>query len=372
MTILSQQINADGQGNLPHGARPRIHCVDLFCGLGGLTHGLLRGGIRVVAGVDVDPDCRFAYETNNGAQFVQRSVRDLTGPELIDLFGESERRLLAGCAPCQPFSTYSQKTRKNRDDPKWDLAVDFGRLVSETVPDLVTMENVPQLQDHPVFTEFLESLTGYSVWHGIVECAQYCVPQTRKRLVLLASRLGPINLIGPSDPEMTEVTVRSAIGHLPPIAAGEADQADRLHTSSRLSELNLRRIRASLPGGTWRDWDQSLLAACHKKVSGETYPSVYGRMQWDAPAPTITTQCFGYGNGRFGHPEQDRAISLREAAILQTFPEHYQFLAAGERPRFSKFGRLIGNAVPVRLGEVVAASILEHLANFDAQAISPR
>lgn len=347
--------------------KPEVRCIDLFCGLGGLTHGLQKGGVQVVAGIDVDPDCRFAYEANNrGAKFVERSVRDLSGQELTDLFGHSGMRLLAGCAPCQPFSTYSRKARKTKADPKWDLASEFGKLVVETQPDLVTMENVPQLKDHPVFDDFLGSLTGYSVWHGVVECDKYGVPQTRKRLVLLASRLGPIHLVPPT--ASGGATVRSAIGHLRPLSAGDTDPRDRLHTSSRLSPINLRRIRASKPGGTWRDWDATLLAKCHTKATGESYPSVYGRMEWDAPAPTITTQCFGFGNGRFGHPEQDRAISLREAAILQTFPDDYRFLAPGERPNFSKFGRLIGNAVPVRLGEVIANSVLEHIASFDAHA----
>jgi DNA (cytosine-5)-methyltransferase 1 len=371
MTSRSYAGAVDGiLGTTQAVAHSRVRCVDLFCGLGGLTHGLLRGGIQVVAGVDVDPDCRFAYEVNNGAKFVNRSVRDLSAVDLSNLFGESEHRLLAGCAPCQPFSTYSRKARKGRSsDPKWNLAADFGRLVQEAQPDFVTMENVPQFQDDCVFGVFLDSLAGYSVWFGIVECAQYHVPQARKRLVVLASRLGPIKLIDPPEVDVNVSTVRSAIGHLRRISAGEADAGDRLHASSRLSELNLRRIQASKPGGTWRDWEPSLRADCHKKESGETYPSVYGRMDWDAPAPTITTQCFGYGNGRFGHPEQDRAISLREAAILQTFPETYRFLADGERLCFSKLGRLIGNAVPVRLGEVVAASILEHLAELDAQTV---
>ena len=120
-----------------------------------------------------------------------------------------------------------------------------------------------------------------------------------------------------------------------------------------LSELNLRRIRASKPGGTWRDWSAELQAACHQRESGETYPSVYGRMEWGKVAPTITTQCFGYGNGRFGHPDQNRAISLREAAMLQTFPEDYRFVSDGSPVRFNALGRLIGNAVPVLLGEII-------------------
>jgi DNA (cytosine-5)-methyltransferase 1 len=149
------------------------------------------------------------------------------------------------------------------------------------------------------------------------------------------------------------------------LIAGGSDPNDSLHRASSLSKLNLERIKASKPGGSWRDWDKSLLAECHRKQSGKTYPGVYGRMEWDTPAPTITTQCFGYGNGRFGHPEQDRAISLREAAILQTFPEDYCFLPHTERISFSRIGRMIGNAVPVRLGEVIALSILSHLRNYD-------
>ncbi len=335
--------------------------VDLFCGVGGLTHGLIKGGVRVVAGVDLDPQCRFPYEKNNDSIFIKQDVNQLSGNKLADLFGDAKLRLLAGCAPCQPFSTYSRKGRQVRNDTKWGLVSDFGRLVKETQPDFVTMENVPQLLDHQVFKDFLEDLEGYEIWYRVVECVHYGVPQTRRRLVLIASQLSSIELLPPNSSENRDVTARQAISNLPALAAGCSDPNDPLHTASSLSELNLRRIKASKPGGTWRDWDESLLAQCHRKKSGQTYPSVYGRMEWDAPSPTITTQCFGYGNGRFGHPEQDRAISLREAAILQTFPKNYCFLAPGEHVRFEKLGRLIGNAVPVRIGEIVAQSLLEHL-----------
>ncbi|MGB7441197.1 MAG: DNA cytosine methyltransferase [Coleofasciculaceae cyanobacterium] len=338
-----------------------ICCIDLFCGVGGLTHGLIKGGVRVIAGVDIEPQCRFPYEKNNNSIFIERDVNRLTGKELADIFCNSKLRLLAGCAPCQPFSTYSRKGSRVSNDTKWGLVSDFGRLVGETQPDFVTMENVPQLLEHKVFKDFIEDLKGYDIWHSVVDCVRYGVPQTRRRLVLIASRLGKIELLPPNVSKNHSATVRQAISNLPALTAGRSDQNDPLHTSSSLSELNLRRIKASKPGGTWRDWDESLLAQCHRKKSGQTYPSVYGRMEWDAPSPTITTQCFGYGNGRFGHPEQDRAISLREAAILQTFPEDYCFLAPGEQVRFSKLGRLIGNAVPVRIGEVIAESLLAHL-----------
>jgi len=337
--------------------------VDLFCGLGGLTHGLSKGGIAVVAGIDIDEECRFPFEANNSSKFIRRDIHDMKGDDLRALWPKNSTTLLAGCAPCQPFSTYSRKGRKKRNDTKWDLVADFARLIDEARPDLVTMENVPQLLDHPVFTRFVQSLSGYKTWHKVIECADFGVPQTRKRLVLLASRLGAINLsMSCFLNEQRRPTVRSAISHLPHLSAGQTDTRDSLHSACRLSPLNLRRIRASKPGGTWRDWDHSLVAKCHRKKTGDTYPSVYGRMEWDAPAPTITTQCFGYGNGRFGHPEQNRAITLREAAVLQTFPENYRFVPHGERVRFNVLGRLIGNAVPVRLGEVVARSFLEHVA----------
>ena len=345
-----------------------ITCVDLFCGIGGLTHGLIRGGVRVVAGVDIDLESRFPYEQNNDATFIERDVRQLTGSDLHAMWDGGKHTLLAGCAPCQPFSSYSRKGRQSREDSKWDLLSDFGRLVREARPDFVTMENVPQLLNHEVFSEFRDSLADYHVWHEIVECAQYRIPQTRKRLVLLASRLGPIALASPSAIDRrAKATVREAISHLPPLTAGGSDPHDVLHTACTLSDLNLRRIRASRPGGTWRDWDLALIARCHRKPSGDTYPSVYGRMEWDAPSPTITTQSFGYGNGRFGHPDQDRAITLREAAILQTFPADYQFVPNGRPVRFSVLGRLIGNAVPVRLGEIIAKTLEKHMSLYAAK-----
>lgn len=341
-----------------------LSCVDLFCGLGGLTHGLFKRGITVTKGIDLDPDCRHPYEANNGAQFIQQDISELTTSDLAEMFSKGSIRVLAGCAPCQPFSTYSQKGRSVRVDSKWNLLLQFGRLARELQPEIVTMENVPQLLDHPVFEDFLSALEGYSIWRGIVDCDKYGIPQTRKRLVLLASKLGEIRLLTPKEFGCAPTTVRDVISHLPQIEAGKSVCEDPLHISPKLSELNMRRIRASKAGGTWRDWDKALLAPCHKRLSGQTYPSVYGRMDWDKPAPTITTQCFGFGNGRFGHPEQDRAISLREAAILQTFPDDYEFVPPGKRTRFNTIGRLIGNAVPVRLGELVADSIQKHIASL--------
>jgi len=347
-----------------------IACVDLFCGLGGLTHGLSRGGVRVIAGIDVDPECRFPYEANNDARFLELDVQKVTGDHLRALWKEVNGdfyTLLAGCAPCQPFSTYGRhKDRQPSSKAKWNLVTGFGRLVGETRPDFVTMENVPQLVNHEVFQDFILALRDYWVWWEVIDCLKYNVPQTRKRLVLVASRLGPIGLVLPTRSSKSPAkgpTVRASIAHLKPLRAGESDPDDPLHSACKLSQLNLSRIRSSIPGGTWRDWPPSLIAKCHEKISGGTYPGVYGRMEWDAPGPTITTQSFGYGNGRFGHPEQDRAITLREAAILQSFPSTYRFLPKNEKVRFSVLGRLIGNAVPVQIGAMVAQSLIDHLSS---------
>lgn len=338
-----------------------VACVDLFCGAGGLTHGLLLEGVPVVAGFDVDSACRYPYEANNlGARFIEEDVKNVTPAQLRKLYGDAKIRILAGCAPCQPFSTYSQRY-DTLTSPRWPLLYQFARLVKSVRPDIVTMENVPLVEKHAVFDDFVNTLRklGYEVWQGVVDCTQYGLPQTRRRMVILASLFGPIELIAPTHKK--PLSVRNVIGNLSSLEAGNADQGDPLHTSSRLSDLNVERIRASRPGGTWRDWPEHLVAACHRKYTGRTYPGVYGRMAWDCPSPTITTQFFGFGNGRFGHPEQDRAISLREGAILQGFPKNYAFVADGDVVRFKALGRMIGNAVPVTLGKIIGRSITKHL-----------
>ena len=336
--------------------------VDVFCGAGGLSHGFMLEGFDVRAGIDIDASCRHAYEHNNGARFIEKNIADVRSAEVSALFAEGQLRILVGCAPCQPFSPYSRK----RTDDKWRLLGEFARLVRETQPDVLSMENVPRLANFhggELLRGFLRDLedAGYAVWSRVVDCAAYGVPQTRQRLVVLASRVGPIALVPPTHKPGSYRTVRDAIADLPPIAAGKSAADDPLHRASRLSAVNLARIRAAKPGQTWRDWDASLVADCHRKDSGRWYQSVYGRMSWEAPAPTITTQCNGFGNGRFGHPEQDRAISLREAALLQTFPRDYQFFAPDECWTISSAARSIGNAVPVALARAVARSVARTL-----------
>jgi DNA (cytosine-5)-methyltransferase 1 len=348
----------------------KIKGIDLFCGAGGLTRGLEAAGINVVTGVDIDPACEYPFTANNRAAFLLKSVEEIKASDFTDALSGASLTLLAGCAPCQPFSTYSQG-KATPADKRWNLLSQFARLVKEMNPDLVTMENVPLLQKQAVFAKFVAALEGdgFSVFHKIVDCADYGVPQHRQRLVLLASKHGPIEMIAPTVRAEFYETVRDAIEELAPLKAGETCSDDPLHQSSELSPLNLKRIRASKAGGTWRDWEKGLVAACHKKKSGKTYPSVYGRMSWDEPSPTMTTQFYGFGNGRFGHPHQNRAISLREGAILQSFPPNYKFVEKGEPVYIKTIGRLIGNAVPVNLGKAIGKSIIRHVKNLEAPQV---
>lgn len=343
--------------------QPLIGVVDLFSGIGGLTCGIRQAGLNVIAGIDTEAACQYAYESNNKpARFIKQSVEDLTGDDLNELFGSHRYKVLVGCAPCQAFSKYTNLSIKEKKR-KWSLLHHFARLIEESSPDVVSMENVRELEDYDVFDEFVDRVRRHyeHVSYSVVNCLDYGVPQTRKRLVLFASKLGPISIVPPFVSPSEYRTVEATIGHLPPLVAGGQDEHDPMHKACRLEPLNYKRIQASRPGGTWRDWPAHLRADCHKAESGETYPSVYGRMEADKPAPTMTTQFFGYGNGRFGHPVQDRAISLREGALIQSFPHNYKFAPKGHPLPYAATGRMIGNAVPVRLGEAIGLTILEHI-----------
>ncbi|NBE43885.1 DNA (cytosine-5-)-methyltransferase, partial [Escherichia coli] len=308
-----------------------------------------------------------AIESNNPlTQFINQSVTELQSCDVSAMFKEGNIRLLAGCAPCQPFSKY-RNPNSRKDDTKWRLLYEFQRLVSDVMPELVTMENVPQLRNHKVFEGFVSALKtlGYHLWYDVVRCSEYGLPQNRRRLILIGSQLGPISL--DQKKVSRKVTVKDAIGRLPKVGAGEKLESDPLHRSPKLMDINLKRIMHSLPGGTWDDWPEEIRADCHKKNSGATYKSVYGRMVWDDTSPTITTQCYGYGNGRFGHPEQNRAITLREAAILQSFPMDYKFLDKETPFSFQKLGTMIGNAVPPIIGQIIGETFIRHVEGINTR-----
>lgn len=334
--------------------------IDLFCGVGGLAYGLRKAGIAIVAGIDLDPACEFPFAANNDTKFIKGDVREFNGAGLSKFYPSGSIRLLAGCAPCRPFSPLRRGT-DNTLHGEWGLVGEFSRLVEEMAPELVTMENVPDLASKRVFHNFVRTLLkiGYHVDSRSVYCPRLGIPQHRRRLVLLASLLGPVHVPSGSVPPEEYRTVRDTIGSLPRLAAGERDDRDRLHKARSVTETNLQRLRASRPGGTWEDWPKELRAECHRKKTGSTYRSVYARMEWDQPSPTITTQAYNFGTGRFGHPEQDRSITLREAALLQTFPRRYRFVRPREPVFMEPVGRLIGNAVPPRLAFFIGKELVK-------------
>ncbi|WP_083092624.1 DNA cytosine methyltransferase [Rothia nasimurium] len=353
-----EQVSAD--------SRATISAVDLFCGAGGLSWGLKEAGIEVVAGVDLDDACAYPFEQNIGAKFIKADIAKVTSDEFEDLWIPGSKRLLAGCAPCQPFSSH-RRGQDTRNEKNWSLLNEFSRLIEEIKPDYVTMENVTGLAKQTVFKSFIKNLKnlGYFIDYNILYGPEFGLPQARRRLVLVGSLSSNISVPAGTFSADNFITVKDAIGDLPKIGHGESSKIDPLHIARKFTDTNLRRIQASVPGGTWLDWPEELRANCHKKASGLTFKSFYGRMSWDLPSPTITTQAYNYGTGRFGHPEQDRSITPREAAILQGFPRSYKFYNPEKRLSIEKVGRLIGNAVPPPFGKAVGKVFLETVNGHD-------
>lgn len=350
----------------PRHIMKKVKVVDLFCGIGGLSHGLVQEGFQVVAGVDNDPSCKYAFEANNSASFINRDIARFTARELNALYGDAGVRILVGCAPCPPYSFLTRRGLSDGKGRQRDYPMKrFMNLIRRVQPDIVSMENVPDLsnvQKYPVFGKFLRMLKNndYHVSYKTVDASRYGVPQRRRRLVLLASKLGEISLIPETHDDERLVTVRQAIGSLPPIQDGATHHRDPLHRASKLSTINKRRILATpKDGGSAKDWPRELIPDCYKRKTGKSFmATVYGRMRWDDVAPTMTTNCATLGTGRFGHPSQNRAISLREAAIFQTFPSSYDFGPLGS---IQDFTRHLGNAVPVSLARAIGQSIRKHI-----------
>ncbi len=344
--------------------------IDLFCGVGGLTHGLLSAKLNVIAGIDFDKTCKYAFEANNkGAKFHAIDIFQLTPEQLSQFFPPNKKKILVGCAPCQPFSLYNKKRSMPDEitkDNKWKLLEKFAELIVATQPEIISMENVLSLKifkNGEVLNGFVQKLEdqNYKISVFEVNAQNYGVPQRRKRLILFGTKNKvKIELIPPTHKESIN-TVRNALKGLPKLNSGEICSSDSLHRSRNLGELNLKRIKATREGGFWREWPDELKLDCHKKNSGTSFRSVYGRMSWDDVAPTITTYCIGLGNGRFGHPEEDRAITLREAAIFQDFPRTYDFIDPNAKFSAGALARQIGNAVPVGLGRVIGESIKNHI-----------
>lgn len=344
--------------------------IDFFCGGGGMTRGLLDAGIKVLAGIDSNPDCRETYEKNNHNVYLLCDVCELTPEQLVDKFPllkNNDEVMLVGCAPCQPFSLLRKEEFDEEGNPiphkSVNLLSEFGRFVKAIKPAHVMVENVPGIKGKgsDVLDAFKQMLKkeGYQWDDKALYAKDYGVPQNRRRYVLIASRLFkpeiPHSTHGNKPNLLPYETVRQAIEKYPAIVAGGVDETVPNHRCANLSELLLKRIKATPhDGGSRTDWPEDLVLKCHKSFKGHT--DVYGRMRWDEPSPTLTVKCFSLSNGRFGHPEQDRAISLREAAALQTFQDDYVFYGSVQ-----EVGKQIGNAVPVLLAKVMGSYVMtEH------------
>ena len=336
-----------------------MKALDFFCGAGGLTCGMLDAGIEVVAGFDHDVQCKQTYEYNNGgARFIASDIREIDLGMLRQHTGISDfsEMLFAGCAPCQPFSS---QTKVKRHRPDATLLGEFGRIIESARPRYVIVENVPgiaKVRGYSTFQRFLCMLDScnYEYVYSVLDAKNYGVPQNRRRMILIASRVVTPTIPRPRFGKGLSPyrTVRKAIAHFPRIEAGESNDSIPNHTAASISAINLKRLSATpKDGGNRKSWPEKLRLDCHTgNYKGHT--DVYGRMAWDKPSPALTSRCNSISNGRYGHPEQDRAISLREAAAIQTFPDGYIFFGSNKH-----IARQIGNAVPVTF----AAQIAKHV-----------
>lgn len=334
-----------------------IKAIDFFSGAGGMTKGLELAGISVIAGIDFELSCKDTYEKNNRAKFIHKNIANVTAKEIKELFKKytlkSDYTMLAGCAPCQPYSMIN--TRKRCNDERVTLLDEFRRVIKGVRPHFILMENVSRLnKDNPYFSKFINMLerNGYKYEYRVLNAKDYGVAQSRKRLFLIATRLKGINLSFDNIKKSEPVTLKDVIYHLEPIKHNIPSQSDTLHRAKKLSDINLKRIKATaLNGGLRSSWSEDLKLNCHKNK--KVFLDNYGRLSWDKLSSTITTKFNQYYSGRFGHPEQDRALSLREGALIQSFPKDYEFYGSDYQ-----IARQIGNAVPVNLSRAVGESFI--------------
>jgi len=329
-----------------------------------MTYGMRRAGIEVVAGIDNDDSCKDTYEINNpGSKFIHADVFKLTEEALAEeanLKRGDDNLILIGCSPCQYWSVI--QTDKTRSKKTKNLLLEFERFVNYFKPGYVLVENVPGIlgkKDRSGLGSFIENLKnkGYHVHYEIVNMNEYGVPQSRHRFSLLATRVHS-KAIFPRPDKYRRLTVRNVLGILngfEKIKPGTRDISNFNHSTAGLSEKNVERLRKTKKnGGSWLDWagDKDLK---RERYTGFGFVDNYGRMAWDKPAPTITTKFNSISNGRFAHPEENRGISLREGATLQTFPKGYIF----PHKRHSVSARIIGNAVPPVFARRLAETIIK-------------
>ena len=346
----------------------KYKAIDFFCGGGGMTCGLRQAGIEVLAGVDFDIDCKETYEYNNpGSTFVYSDITQLKldyFEKEFEVTKDDDNLILIGCSPCQYYSIINTKKKKSKKTK--NLLLDFSKFIKYYNPGYVLIENVPGIETRkdsvlPRFLSFLKK-NGYKyVVMDVIDMSYYGVPQSRKRFSLIASRVRNVSLPQKEGAQSLLKDYISVKNGFPVISAGHKDETDFNHTVAGLNRINLRRLaKTKKDGGTrmgWKD-DPELQLDCYIGKDN-SFKDVYGRMAWNKPASTITTKFFNISNGRFAHPEQDRAISLREGATLQTFPKSYVF----KTKSVAATAKLIGNAVPPEYAKRVGLSIINNTLN---------
>jgi len=341
--------------------------VDLFCGAGGLTQGLKQAGFRVVGAIEFHPTYADTYAMNH--KKTRLITADITTVDPIQFMRDlglepGELDLLAGCPPCQGFSTIGTRNRGMLDDPRNELVFEIYRFAKEMLPKTIMMENVPALANDKRLSDLINSLIdlGYNIDVKTLDMSSYNVPQFRRRMILIASRIGKVEIHTQIKESANTVTVRQTISSLPTVGTS----GDALHDYKvRMSQVVAQRIAAiPLDGGSRSALDESLVLKCHKQTTG--FKDVYGRMAWDKPAPTITCGCVNPSKGRFLHPEENRAITLREAALLQTFPIDYQFSLDSGRQGVAT---MIGNALPPKFIEYHAETIKTHIREAELRSV---
>lgn len=343
-----------------------IKAVDFFCSGGGMSYGMQEAGINVIAGIDHDISCKETYEANiKGAEFIPADVFNLGTDELKEKLGlmkNDDNLLLIGCSPCQYWSIIHSS--KEKSEKSKNLLIEFHRFVEYFRPGYVVVENVPGIlrkKEESGLDSFIKWLEteGYVVHYDIHEVSDYQVPQHRRRFTLIANRVTKTE-IEPQKSQNEKLTVRDVIGEwngFPKIKAGNKDDTSFMHTAANLREINLKRLRMTeKDGGDRLAYVHTDLAIeCHKNDS-INFKDTYGRMWWDRPSPTITTKFFSISNGRFAHPEEDRAISLREGATLQSFPKSFVFKTTA----IANTARMIGNAVPPMYAKAIGEAVIQN------------
>jgi len=345
---------------------PKLRAIDFFCGAGGVSCGFRQAGIDVLGGIDIDAKFKDTYEKNNNAKFVQADVSNLKPRQLkkhITIDKDDDNLIFVGCSPCQYYSNLKSDKEKSKGSRL--LLEDFKEFVVYYRPGFIFIENVPGLETKigsPLhnFKKTLAKL-GYKFDQKVLNAKYFNVPQNRRRFVLIASRLNSkIQL--PLQQRIKEniPTVKKAIGdydRFSIVEAGHKDQSEFQHSVARLSPLNLERARNTpKDGGSRKAWEnnETLQLTCYKDHEG--HYDVYGRLHWNKPSPTITTRFIYTSTGRYTHPEQDRALSLREGAVLQSFPLNYRFYSQSQ----GVIATMIGNAVPPKLSEAIGKTLLHH------------